>query len=105
VKHIWWGVDPVILMRHKALIRLRMKYEAFLFNKLKKKQLQKLEKIKYRAICGALGYWSSTLLAEAKEIPIFYRFEQLGRNYVPRCYTSSKSPNGPVAGRIINSSR
>jgi hypothetical protein len=109
VKHTWWGADPVIWMRHKALIRSKMEYGALLFNKLKKKQLQKLQKIPYRAIRGALGYWSSTLtnimLAEAEEIPVFCRFKQFGRNFVPRCYMSSKSPNGPVAGRITNSSR
>jgi hypothetical protein len=32
------------------------------------------------------------MLAEAKEIPIFSRFRQLGRNYVSRCYTSSNHP-------------
>jgi hypothetical protein len=70
--------------------------EHFLFHKLKKKQAQKLEKLKYRAIRGALGYRSSTptnvMLAEAKNIPIFSRFRQLGRNYVSRCYTSSNNP-------------
>jgi hypothetical protein len=45
VKHTWWGEDPLILMRHKALIRPRMEYGAFLFNKLKKKQLLKLKEI------------------------------------------------------------
>jgi hypothetical protein len=30
--------------------------------------------------------------AEAKEIPVFIRFKQLGRNYVSRCYTSSIHP-------------
>jgi hypothetical protein len=59
---------------------------------LKKTKAQKLEKIQYRAIRGALGYCSSTptnvMLAEAKEIPIFSRFRQLGRNYMSRCYTS-----------------
>jgi hypothetical protein len=44
------GADPVILMRlYKALIRSGMGYGEFLFNKLKKKQLQKLEKVQYRA--------------------------------------------------------
>jgi hypothetical protein len=95
VKHTWWGADPVILMRlFKAIIRSRMEYRSFLFHKLKKKQLQKLEKmIQHSAICGALGYWSSTptniMIAEAKEIQIFSRFKQLGRNYMSRCYTSS----------------
>jgi hypothetical protein len=74
---------------YNALIRSRMEYGAFLFHKLKKNQAQKLEKIQYRAICGALGYRSSTptnvMLAEAKEIPIFSRFKQLRRNYVSRC--------------------
>jgi hypothetical protein len=73
VKHTWWGADTVILMRiYTALIRSRTEYGTFLFHKLKKKQLQKLVKIQYRAIRGALGYWSSTptdtKLAEAKEI-------------------------------------
>jgi hypothetical protein len=71
---------------YNALIRSRMEHGAFLFNKLKEKQLQKLEKIRYRAVRGALGYRSSTLtnvmLAEAKEILIFCRFKQLVRNYV-----------------------
>jgi hypothetical protein len=57
-----------------------------------KKQLRKLEKIQSRALPGALGYWSNTrtniMLAEAKDIPIFCRLKQLGRNYVSRCYTS-----------------
>jgi hypothetical protein len=93
----WWRADPVILMRlYKAFVRLRMEYGAFLFHKLKKKQLQKLEKIQYRAIRGALGYRSSTLtnimLTEAKEILIFCRFKQLGGNYVSRCYLSSDHP-------------
>ncbi|PNF30200.1 hypothetical protein B7P43_G08428 [Cryptotermes secundus] len=97
VKHTWWGADPVILIRlYKALIRSRMEYGAFLFHKLKKKQAQKLEKIQYRAIRGALGYRSSTptnvMLAEAKEVPIFSRFKQLGKNYVSRCYTSTNHP-------------
>jgi hypothetical protein len=51
-----------------------MEYGAFIFYELKKKQLQKVEKLKYRAIRGALGYRSSTpanvMLAEDKEIPI-----------------------------------
>jgi hypothetical protein len=34
-----------------------MEYGAFLFHKLKKKEAQKLEKIQYREIRGALGYW------------------------------------------------
>jgi hypothetical protein len=55
--------------------------------------LEKLEKIQYRAIRGALGYRSSTLtnkmLAEAKEISIFCR---VGKNYEPRCYMSSNHP-------------
>jgi hypothetical protein len=69
-----------------------MEYGAFLFHKLKNKQLQKLKKIKYRAILGALSYRSSTptniMLAEAKEIQIFCSLKHLGRNYVSRCYTS-----------------
>jgi hypothetical protein len=73
-----------------------MEHGAFLFHKLKKKQLQKLEKIQYGAIGGALGYQSSTptniMLAEVKEIPIVCRFKQLGRNYVSSCYTSSHHP-------------
>jgi hypothetical protein len=81
---------------YKALTRLRMGYEAFLFQKLKKKQAQKLEKIQYRAIRGALDYQSSTptnvMLAEVKEIPIFSRFKQLRRNCVSRCCTSSNHP-------------
>jgi hypothetical protein len=32
------------------------------------------------------------LLAEAKEIPIFSRFRELGMNYVSRCYTLSSHP-------------
>jgi hypothetical protein len=56
---------------YKALIRSRMEYGPFLFQKLKKKQ---------GAIRGALGYHSSTptdvMLAEAKKIPIFGRFRQ-----------------------------
>jgi hypothetical protein len=73
-----------------------MEYGAFLFHKLQRKQLQKLQKIQYRAIRGVLGYWSSTatniMLGEAKEIPFFSRFKQLGMNYVSRCYTSSNHP-------------
>jgi hypothetical protein len=81
------GADHVILIRlYKALIRSRMEYGTCLVHKLRKKQIQKLEKIQYRAIHGALGYWSSTpttvMLAEAKEIPIFSRFKQFGRKYV-----------------------
>jgi hypothetical protein len=46
VKHTWWGVNPVILIRDsKALIRSRMEYGEFLVHKLKKKQAQKLERI------------------------------------------------------------
>jgi hypothetical protein len=75
-----------------------MEHGTFLFHKLKKNQLQKVEKIQYeyRAIWGALGYQSSTptniMLAEAKDIPICCRFKQLGGNYVSRCYTSSNHP-------------
>jgi hypothetical protein len=32
------------------------------------------------------------MLAEAKEIPVFSRFKQMGRNYVSRCYTLSSHP-------------
>jgi hypothetical protein len=32
------------------------------------------------------------MLAEAKEIAIFSRFRQLGRNYMSRCYASSNHP-------------
>jgi hypothetical protein len=79
VKYPWWAADPVILVRlYKALIRSRVEYGAFLFHKVKNKQVQKLEKIHYRAIRGALGYRNRTttniMLAEAKEIPIFCRF-------------------------------
>jgi hypothetical protein len=60
---------------YKALMRPRMEYGAFLFHKLRKKQTQKLEKMQYRAISGALGYRSSTLtkvmLTEGKENPTF----------------------------------
>jgi hypothetical protein len=39
VKHTMWGADPVILVRlYKAFARSRMKYGAFLFHILKKKQ-------------------------------------------------------------------
>jgi hypothetical protein len=52
-----------------------MEYGAFLFHKLTKKHAQKLEKVKQRAIRGALGCRSRTLtnvmLAEVKEIPNF----------------------------------
>jgi hypothetical protein len=100
VKNTWWGADPVMLMRlYKALIMSRMEYRAFLFHKHKNKQEQKLDKIKYRTVRVALSYRSSAptnvMLAEAKEIPLFSRFRQLGRNYVSRCHTL----------RIINSSR
>jgi hypothetical protein len=95
--HTWWGADPIILMRLcKALIRLRMGFGAFLFRKLKKKQLQKLDRIQYRAIRGVLDYQSSTptkvMLAEAKENPIFRRFKQFGRSNVSRCCMSSSHP-------------
>jgi hypothetical protein len=51
------GADPVILTKvYKAFIRSGMEYGAVLFHKLKKKQLQKLEKIQQSAISGALGY-------------------------------------------------
>jgi hypothetical protein len=44
VKHTWQGADPLILMRLcKAFIRSRMECRAFLFHKLKNKQLQNLE--------------------------------------------------------------
>jgi hypothetical protein len=97
VKHAWWEKDPVILMSpYKTFIRSRMEYGPFLVHKIKKKQAQKLGKIQYRAIPGSQGYRSSTptnvMLAEAKDIPIFSRFKQLGRNYVSRCYTSSTHP-------------
>jgi hypothetical protein len=68
-----------------------MEYGALLYLILTKKLLQNLDKIQYRATHGALGYRSSTptniTLAEVKEIPVFHRFKQLGRTYVPRCYT------------------
>jgi hypothetical protein len=73
-----------------------MEYGALLFHKLKKKHARKLEKIQYRTIRGALGYRNSNrtniMLAEAKEIPVFSRFRQLGRNYMSRRYTSSNHP-------------
>jgi hypothetical protein len=54
VKHIWWGADPVILLRlYKAFIRSRMEYGAFSFHKFKKKQVQKLENLG-RAIAQAV---------------------------------------------------
>jgi hypothetical protein len=94
MKHTWWGAHPVNLMRlYKVLIRSRIEYGAFLFHKLKKKQLQKLERIKYRTIRGALGYRHSTatniMLPEVKVISIFCGFKQLGRNYVFRYYISN----------------
>jgi hypothetical protein len=105
VKNTMWGADPVILVRlYKAFARSMMKYGAFLFHILKKKQEQKLEKMKYRAIRGALGYRSSTptsvMLAEAKEIPIFSRIGQLGRNYMSRCHTSSNHPMVQLLERL-----
>jgi hypothetical protein len=61
-----------------------MEYGLFLFHELKKKQSQKLQKIQYRTIRGALGYRSNTttnvMLTEAKEIPIFSRFKEFGWN-------------------------
>jgi hypothetical protein len=33
------------------------------------------------------------MLSKAKEIPIFSRFKQLGRNYMSRCYMSSNHPS------------
>lgn len=44
----------------EALIKPRMNYGAFLFHKLEKTQLQKLEKIQCRAIRGARVYRNST---------------------------------------------
>jgi hypothetical protein len=42
------GADPVILMvLYTAFIRSRMEYGELLFHKLKKKLLQKLEKVQY----------------------------------------------------------
>jgi hypothetical protein len=94
VKHTWCGVDAVIL--YMVFIRLKIEYGAFLFHVLKKKQLQKLEKIQYRVICRALGYRSSsptnTMLAEAKETPIFCKLKELGRNLLSMCYTLSNHP-------------
>jgi hypothetical protein len=50
----------------------------------------------YSSIAGSLDYRSSkptkVMLAEAKEIPIFSRFRQLGRNYMYWCHTSSNHP-------------
>jgi hypothetical protein len=40
------------------------------------------------------------MLAEAKEIPIFCKFKQLGRNYVSRCYTSSNHPMVQLLGEL-----
>jgi hypothetical protein len=40
---------------YKALIRSRMEHRAFLFHKLKKKQLQKLEKIQDRGNTQSIG--------------------------------------------------
>jgi hypothetical protein len=58
MKYTWWGANPVILTRlSNAHIRSRMEHETFLFHKLKKKQLQRVEK-QYRATRGALGYRS-----------------------------------------------
>jgi hypothetical protein len=46
VKLTCWGADPVISMRlYEALRRSRVEYGAFVFQKLKKKQAQKLDKI------------------------------------------------------------
>jgi hypothetical protein len=61
VKHTCGGVNPKNLVRfHMAPIWSGMEYRAVSCHKLKKKQLQKLEKIQYRAIHGALRYWSNT---------------------------------------------
>jgi hypothetical protein len=85
VKHNLWRADPVILMRlYKALIRTRMECGAFLFHKLKKKQLQKRENLQFREIRRALGYRSNT--------PTNCKFKQMGSNYVPRSYTSINYP-------------
>jgi hypothetical protein len=110
VKHTWWEADPIILTRlYKSLIRWRTEYGAFLFNKLKKKQLQKLEKIQYRAIRRALAYQSSTpttvMLAEAKDIPIFCYVQTVGKELCVQVSYTKQLPNGPVVGRIINSSQ
>jgi hypothetical protein len=70
-----------------------MEYRAFLSHKLKKKQLQKLEKIQYRAIRGALSYRSSTANASRSQSSFnLLSFKQLGRNYVFRHYISSNYP-------------
>jgi hypothetical protein len=92
VKHACWGGDPVIILRlYKTTVSSRTEYGILLFYQLKK-QLQKLGKVQYRTIRGALSYRSSTpttIIAEAKEIPTVSRFKHLVLNYVSRCYTSS----------------
>jgi hypothetical protein len=41
------------------------------------------------------------MLAEAKEIPIFSRFKQMGRNYYVQMIYVKQTSSSPVAGRII----
>jgi len=88
----WWGADTCLLLRlYRALIRSRLEYGGFLFHNLSRKLSTKLDKIQMKALRIAMGYRNSTplnvILAEAREPPLFIRFEYLGANFLTRVMT------------------
>lgn len=85
----WWGADVMVLINiFKSPIQSRIDYGSFLMNDLTIKQVEKLEKIIFKALSSAMGYRMSTpknvILAETKVMPFLLRSEYLGYRYLRR---------------------
>ncbi|CAD6239337.1 GSCOCG00012550001-RA-CDS, partial [Cotesia congregata] len=102
----WRGVDPTILLRlYKALIRSRLEYRGFLFHPLSSKTLKKLTAIQNQALRVAMGYRQSTpinvMLAEAKDPPIYLRYQYLCMNFLTRMLSNSEHPITLLLDKLV----
>jgi hypothetical protein len=65
----------------------------FLFHNLNNSQAQKLDRLQYRALKGALEYGNSAptnvILAESNEPPMHLRSRYLGRNFLTKCFMTN----------------
>jgi hypothetical protein len=69
-----------------------MEYGALLFHELNKSKAQKLDRLQYRTLKGALGHRNNTrpdvTLAEIDEPPMHLRFRDLDRNCLTKCFVT-----------------
>jgi len=94
----WWGSHPQTLLNlYRSIFRGSLEYGCpiFKFHRYKSVFI-KLQRLQFRAIRIAMGYRISTpintMLFEAREIPLKYRFTLLTRKYLIKCMSRDFNP-------------